>query len=512
MNGRRIENISDVWRNVMQKFPGKTAVIYEGKSWTYAECDAMIEAMRRNLALRFGLKQGDRVAYVLPNCFEFFVAYWAAIRSGAVVTPVNVRLRPEEMGYVIANSDAQILFVHEQTHVSAREALKHAPNVKHVIGVGVPEAEAQFEELVRAESTGCEQPVPHIRTEDLAIIMHTSGTTGRPKGAMMRHADLLFNIKNAIISHGFRHEDVHLLWVPMFHCTALYSMLPTAAYQGSTIVVAPRPDVKELVQLVEKHRITTWLGVPTMFYFLGTLKDLASHDLSCLKLIAYAGSPMPPQTIKRLREKLPHVQLRNFFGLTETISVTHVLPDGDALKHPDSVGKLLPEVHHRIIDEQGKALKPGEVGELCFARENVVTGYWKQPELLAKSMIGDWFRTGDLAMVDEDGYVFLKGRKKDMIIVGGENVYALEVESVILTHDKVLEVAVVGVEAKGIREYLGELVKAVVVPKQGMTLTELDIKRHCSGHLATYKIPQLVEFRDKLPRNPAGKVMKNELK
>jgi len=509
MNERKIENISDVWRNVMRKFPRKTAVIYEGNSWTYAECDAMIEALRRNLARRFGLKQGDRVAYVLPNCFEFFVAYWAVIRSGAVVTPVNVRLRPEEMGYVIANSDADILLVHEQTWPAAKEALKHAPNVKHVIGIGVPEAEAQFNELVTGEPAPAPPP---IKTEDLAIIMHTSGTTGRPKGAMMRHADLLFNVKNAIIAHGFRHEDVHLLWVPMFHCTALYSMLPTAAYQGSTIVVAPRPDVKELVQLVERHRITTFLGVPTMFYFLGAMKDLGNYDLSCLKLIAYAGSPMPPQTIKRLREKLPHVQLRNFFGLTETISVTHVLPDEDALKHPDSVGKLLPEVHHRIIDEQGNEVKPGEVGELCFARENVVTGYWKQSDLLEKAMLGDWFRTGDLAMVDEDGYVFLKGRRKDMIIVGGENVYALEVESVILTHDKVLEVAVVGVEAKGIREYLGELVKAVVVPKQGVTLTELDVKRHCAERLATYKVPQLVEFRDKLPRNPAGKVMKNELK
>jgi long-chain acyl-CoA synthetase len=266
------------------------------------------------------------------------------------------------------------------------------------------------------------------------------------------------------------------------------------------------------VQLVERHRVTTFLGVPTMFYFLSAMKDLGKYDLSSLKLIAYAGSPMPPQTIRRLREKFPYVELRNFFGLTETISVTHVLPSEDALKHPDSVGKLLPEVHHKIIDEQGNDVKSGEVGELCFARENVVTGYWKQQALLEQSMAGDWFRTGDLACVDEDGYLFLKGRKKEMIIVGGENVYALEVESVILTHDKVLEAAVVGVPATGVREYLGELVKAVVVPKSGATLTELDIKRHCAERLATYKVPQIVEFREKLPRNPAGKVMKAELK
>ena len=197
--------------------------------------------------------------------------------------------------------------------------------------------------------------------------------------------------------------------------------------------------------------------------------------------------------------------------LTETISATHVLPDQDADTRPDSIGKLLPEVYQKIIDEEGNEVPPGVVGELCFHRSNVVQGYWNQPGRLEKSIVDGWFRTGDLACMDEEGYVHLKGRKKEMIIVAGENVYALEVENALYAHDGVLEAAVIGVPAIGARAYLGELVKAVIVPKEGVVLTEVEIKRHCAERLPSYKVPQVIEFREKLPRNASGKVVKREL-
>ncbi|MBM4045209.1 MAG: long-chain fatty acid--CoA ligase [Planctomycetes bacterium] len=510
MNPVQPRTVPDLWVNNLVKFPRKTAAIYEGAAWTYQQAEKFVEACRAGLARRFGVKQGDKVVMAMPNCFEFFVAYWATIKLGGVVVPVNIRLRPEGMTHVIGNSDARVLIVHKENWPVVKDALRACPNIKHVVSVGFQEeGSTRWEDLLSAAEAP--PPIPAIQPEDLVIIMHTSGTTGVPKGAMMRHADILFNIRQAIIAQSFRHEDINLLYVPMFHCTALYTMLPLCAYLGSTVVIAPRPDIRELVDLVEKHRVTTFLGVPTLFYFLTTL-SLEKRDLKSLRLIAYAGSPMPPQTIRRLREKFPTVALHNFFGLTETISMTHVLPSQDATVHPDSIGKLLPEVFDRIVDENGNDVKPGEVGELCFHRSNVVTGYWKRPDLLPQAMIGDWFRTGDLATKDADGYVYLKGRRKDMIIVGGENVYALEVENVILSHPKVLEVAVVGIEATGIRAYLGELVKAVVVPKPGEKLTDLEIKKHCAGRLTSYQMPQAVEFREKLPRNPAGKVLKQELK
>jgi acyl-CoA synthetase (AMP-forming)/AMP-acid ligase II len=328
---------------------------------------------------------------------------------------------------------------------------------------------------------------------------------------MVTHANLLFNVKLAILGQGLTGDDVHLLVAPMFHCTALYSMLPSSAFLGGKIVIAPSPDLNEIVNLIEKHRCTTLFSVPTMFHFLASRADIDRRDLSSLRLLAYAGAPMPVATIKRLRAKFPSVTLHNFFGLTETIAMTHVLPDKDAAVKPDSIGKPLPGIRQRILLEDGRDAAPGEVGELCFHKDNVVGDYWNRPGLMAESIRDDWFHTGDLALADEEGYVYLKGRKKDMIIVGGENVYALEVENAIRTMPGVSDVAVVGAPAKGIREAMGELVRAVIVPEPGAALTELDVKRHCNSRLASYAVPQIVEFRDSLPRTPSGKVIKHQL-
>jgi len=328
----------------------------------------------------------------------------------------------------------------------------------------------------------------------------------------MRHGDLLFNNMLAVYAHGLRHEDVHLLVVPMFHPTATYSLLPTSALLGSTLVLAPTSDIAALARLIQKHRVTTFFGVPALFRLLTTWPGLAGCDLSSLRLVAYAGSPMPVGTVRRLRGIVPGARLHNFFGLTETISMTHVLPDAEAEGRPDSIGKPLPHVRQRILDADGRGLPPGEVGELHFHRDNVICAYWKEPDRLAASMRGDWFNTGDLASVDEEGFVYMRGRSKDMIIVGGENVYALEVENCIATLEGVAEVAVVGVPATGIRAHLGELVKAVVVPEKGVSLGAADVKRHCMERLASYKVPQVVEFREELPRNPGGKVLKRLLR
>ncbi|NOZ21983.1 MAG: long-chain fatty acid--CoA ligase [Planctomycetes bacterium] len=511
MSGTPQHSIIDVWNENLEKFPNKTAFICREKEYTFAEIDRMSSCLSGHLQRRFGVKKGDRIATALPNCIEYVIAYWAIMKLGAVVVPVNTRLSPDDIAYVLTSTEGEVVFAHADVWEPVQEAFGEAPGIKTVIAIGFSgEDTVAFDELI---GEGEPADATEITEGDMAIIMHTSGTTGRPKGAIMKHGNLLFNLKNAIMTHSFRHEDVHLLVVPMFHATALYSMLPSNAYQGSTVVIAPKPDVKELVELIQKHRITTFIGVPTLFYFLTTMKNVDKFDLGSLRLIAYAGSPMPPQTIVRLREKLPNVALHNFFGLTETISMTHVLPSRDALERADSIGKVLPQVRQLIVDDDGKPVPPGTIGELCFAKENVIDDYWKRPGLLDESIIdGKWFRTGDYAMVDEQGYVYLKGRKKEMIIVGGENVYVNEVENVVLSHPDVLEVAVVGVEAKGVRSYLGEVVKAVVVLQPGAEATELDIKRHCKDKLASYEMPQIVQFMDELPRNPTGKVLKQKLK
>ncbi|MFQ6131689.1 MAG: class I adenylate-forming enzyme family protein [Armatimonadota bacterium] len=509
MSGLPLRNIRDLWDNCVDKWPLKTAVIYEGRSWSYEEADAVIRRLRGALAGQWGLKKGDRIAIALPNCVEFFFAHWASVHLGAIVVPVNVRLRPDEMRHVVGGTDSELVITDAALWPTVEEAIQPLDGVRHVFVVGeAPVGVQAYESLLAGE---LEIELPAISGEDLVLVMHTSGTTGVPKGAMITHENLLFNVKNCLVAHSWRHEDVHLLVAPMFHCTALYSMLPGSAYLGSTIVIAPRPDLRELVDLIETHRITTFIGVPMTFSMLTQMPGLDERDLGSLRSISYAGSPMAARTIKRLREKFPGVELRNFFGLTETLSVTHVLPDCDADERPDSVGKVLPDVGMMIANQDGEEAPTGEVGELCLRRENVAQGYWGRPELLEESCFDDWFRTGDLGFVDEQGYLYLRGRQKEMIIVGGENVYALEVETCLLALEGVKEVAVVGVPATGVREALGELIKAVVVAKEGATLTERDVKRHCVERLSTYKVPHLVEFREELPRNPAGKVMKREL-
>ncbi len=308
---------------------------------------------------------------------------------------------------------------------------------------------------------------------------------------------------------------MHLLINPMFHCTALYSSLSTAAYTKTPVVITASGDAAHLMELVARERITTFLSVPTVFQRLLQLPTLATYDAASLRLMAYAGSLMPVATIQGLRRHFPNVELHNFFGLTETISMTHVLSGAEADTRPDSIGRLLPFVEAKVVTpDTFTDLAAGEVGELLFAREEVIPGYYNQPGKLEESLVTlqgrTWFKTGDLATVDADGYFFIKGRSKDMIIVGGENVYSAEVESVLLSHPGVLEAAVKGVPATGVRKALGEVVQGYVVGRD-RAITEKELRGYCFERLASFKVPVHILFLDALPRNPSGKVLKAEL-
>ncbi|MFW5867946.1 MAG: class I adenylate-forming enzyme family protein, partial [Armatimonadota bacterium] len=339
MTGPEMTNIVQYWRTSASRFPNKPAVIYDDRSYTWAEVDRLTASLAENLRGRFGIDEGDPVAIAMPNCIEFFLAYWAVMRAGGVVAAVNCRLGEDEMAHCLSGTRAHVLITHGRVQEQVEAGLCDADDIERII-VADPRAErsAKFEDLIGAEPPKTwEDAAP--RADDLAVIAYTSGTTGKPKGAMMRHRDLLFNVKNCLVAHSFRHEDVHMVALPMFHCTALYSLLPSAAYLGSTLAIAPRPDRTELLRLIASARVTTFLGPPTLFAMLSQGDEMTRHDTSSLRLISYAGSPMHPDTIHRLRELLPDVALRNFFGLTETTSVTHVLPSEDALSHGDSVGK-----------------------------------------------------------------------------------------------------------------------------------------------------------------------------
>ncbi len=505
-----LPHIAAFWSNTVSRLPNATACIYGDETHSFGQVDAAVERLAAYLHHECGVNKGDRVAIALPNCGAYLSAYWAAIGLGAIVVPVNIKLRDEEPAFVFANSEPSAVIVHEHAENMVREALAAAGLDPFVIRVAAGRDGVDF--MPPGTDARKTNDAADLSGDDIAVVLYTSGTTGRPKGAIMRHCDLLFNVRNAILAHSFRHEDVHLLVIPFFAPTASYSLLPTCAYLGSPVVVAPEPNPAELFDLIDAHQCTTFIGVPTLFHLVTQHPRLADADLSSLRLIAYSGSPMPARTITALRSRFPSISLHNFFGLTETISMTHVLPSRDAVERADSIGIALPEVFARVVDDTGSDVPWGETGELCFHRSNIISGYWRQEGRLDAAIRGQWFLTGDLATRDQDGYFYVRGRAKDMIIVAGQNVYALEVENVILRHPDVCEVAVIGVEATGVRAALGELVKAVVVPQPDANLSELDIKRHCSGHLPSYKVPQVVEFAGQLPRNAAGKVLKHQLR
>ncbi|MDD4097133.1 MAG: AMP-binding protein [Lentisphaeria bacterium] len=507
----RPRTLLDFWREAVALAPDRPAAICGATTLTYRQAQQRCAKLAAGLRAAAGADR-PKVAVGLPNCLEYYLVYWALVELGGIIVPINPWLKEDSLDAILDTVQPDLLIVQGRADRDILASAGRHPGLP----IYALAPEAGLLDFASLEQTGAPTAKATPATEDdAAIIMHTSGTTAAPKGAVMRHGDLIFNVVATINAQGFQPDDTHLLVNPMFHCTALYSSLPAAAYQKTPIVITADTQAGALLRLIQTHRITTFLTVPAILQRVVALPDLGRYDVSSLRVIGYAGSFMPVKTVRQLQAAFPEVALHNFFGLTETISATHVLHGDAFLDRPDSIGRPLPFVTARIVADNGRECGADEVGELLFARENVISGYWGQPERLQEALLElngrTWFRTGDLASRDSDGFFFIKGRKKDMIIVGGENVFAAEVEAAIMLLADVKEVAVKGIPATGVRESLGELIKAYVVPEPGATLTEADLRRHCHKSLPSYKIPHVVQFLDALPRNPAGKVVKTDL-
>lgn len=503
-------NLTELWAQAAERFGDRVVAIDNDRAYRHAELEQAIARVAAGLRDRFGVEAGRHVALIVPNCVEFIVAYLAILRCGGVAVPINVRLRPEEIRFVLDDAEAALVIAHDATWDLISEAVALLGNKLPTVVIGqAREGVVSFSDLQsgRAAMAAAQSPGASTPPSGVAAIIYTSGTTGQPKGSMITHANVLFNSSSAIAGLGFRPDDIHLLAVPLFHVTGLNTILPTAIRQGAAVTITARVSPGEMMALCARHGVTTFLGVPTTYILMSQMKDIEPGQMRTVRLIGYSGAPMPVRAIERLHETFPWADLHNFYGLTETTSIATVLLAADALARPDSIGKAVPEVEPRIFGPNGRGLPTGETGELCLRGPNIFGGYWMRPEATAEGFFGDWFRTGDLASIDADGYIVLRGRAKELIIVGGENVYPAEVEQVLCQVEGVAEAAAVGVE----HAVHGELVKAVVVAHPGVTLNELDLKRHCSERLASFKVPRIIEFRDALPRNPSGKVVKREL-
>ena len=502
-------NLAFILREAARSHPGKPAVLYEGGSLSYVELDAASDRFAAGLAAH-GLQPGDAVALQLPNVPQFVVAYFGILKAGGVVVPMNVLYKSGEVGHVLRDSDARLLITWAGV---AEEAAKGAADVGLADVVvldtpGIPHSAAgrPFGQLLETPVMG-RPPLHQSDAGDTAVIVYTAGTTGLPKGAELTHFQLFMNSDTPGRLFGIREDDVIMVVLPLFHVFGLSSVLNICVRFGATMTLVPRFDAQAVLATIARDRVTVFEGVPTMYIGLLNHPGRDDYDTSSLRVAVSGGAPIPAEVLDEVERTFGIVVLEGY-GLSETASTTTFNVSAEE-RRIYSVGKPIYGVEVEIWDGEGRPLPAGRehIGELVVRGVNVMRGYHGHPEATAEAMAGGWFHTGDLGYVDEDGFFFVVDRKKELIIRGGYNVYPREVEDVIYQHPAVAEAAVIGVPD----DRLGEEVKAVVALRPGQHATEAEIIEFAHERLASYKYPRSVEFREHLPMNATGKILKREL-
>lgn len=501
-------NLATTLRESARSHADKPAVLVEGARVTYAELDALSDRFAAGLLAR-GVAPGDTVALQLPNVPQFVIAYFGILKAGAVAVPMNVLFKAGEVGYILRDCGARLLVTWAGVAEEAAKGAADAGITDIVVlttpGIPQPGFGRPFEALL-APLAG---PAPLHQTDpgDTAVIIYTSGTTGRPKGAELTHFQLFMNADTPGRLFGIRDDDVALVILPLFHVFALSSILNVCVRFGAAMSLVPRFDPDAALAAIQRDRVTVFEGVPTMYIALLNHPGLDRYDVSSLRVGISGGAPIPAEVIDEFESRFGIVILEGY-GLSETASTT-TFNVSEADRRVYSVGRPIWGVEVQVWDTEGRVLPAGRehVGELVVRGVNVMRRYHGDPAATAAAFTDGWLHTGDLGYVDEDGYFFIVDRTKDLIIRGGYNVYPREVENVLYGHPAVAQAAVVGVpDAR-----LGQEVKAYVALRPGRHATEAELIDHVKERIASYKYPRSVEFRDTLPINAAGKIVKREL-
>jgi long-chain acyl-CoA synthetase len=508
--GKRVHEIS-------QQEPSKTAYHFMGKDTTYGEFDASVSKFAAALQ-SLGVGKGDHVAFLLGNTPHFLISLYATVRLGATAVPVNPIYTPDEIAYILNDSDAKAVIALDALLPLVEKAHAALPKIAaFVICETAPETAAKIAELpaeaktkVRAFSELIRQPgaleqIVDVQRDDTAVILYTSGTTGKPKGAMLTHENLYSNARDVGAYLGMTPDDRIIATLPVFHVFALTVVVNAPLLQGATIVLLPRFNPKDVFDAIKSREATVFAGVPTMFNFMYQFPEANPEDFASVRLAISGGSAMPVALLHNFEEKF-NVRVSEGYGLSEASPVTCFNPI-DRERKAGSIGTSIINVENKVVNEFGEEVPVGEVGELVVRGPNVMKGYYKMPEETNAALRGGWLYTGDLARVDEEGYFYIVDRKKDMIIVGGYNVYPREIEEVLFAHPGIVEAAVVGLPDPD----FGESVHAYVVLKDSSLTTE-DLQAHCKEHLAKYKVPKHFEILDDLPKNTTGKILRRSLK
>ncbi|MGR6920761.1 acyl-CoA synthetase [[Actinomadura] parvosata] len=496
--------IGDLLRRTAARHPSKTAVVFGDLRQSYADLDLAVNRTANALAAR-GVTKGDRFAVFSHNNHAFVVTYFALARLGAISVPVNFMLGAEEVAYILGHSGASGILAEEALLPVARAAVTDDVRVRGVIGAGRDGWEP-FTAWSAFEDAS--EPRVEIADDDPIQLMYTSGTEARPKGATLSSRSLIAQYVTCVVDGEMSAGDVEVHALPLYHCAQLHCFLTPGIFLGATNIILPGPSPAAILATIEGERATKLFCPPTVWISLLRHPDFDRRDLSSLRKGYYGASVMPVEVLKEIAARLPDVRLFNFYGQTEMAPVATILGPEEQLTRLGSAGRPALNVETRIVDDAGEPVPPGVVGEIVHRSPHAMLGYWNDPDKTAEAFRGGWFHSGDLGVMDEDGYLSVVDRKKDMIKTGGENVASREVEEAVYQHPAVAEAAVFGVpDEKWI-----EAVTAAVVLRDGGGVTEQELIAFLRERLAPFKTPKRVVFLESLPKNASGKVLKRELR
>lgn len=497
--------------------PSKAAYQFMGKDTSYGEFEQTAGKFANALE-SMGVQKGDHVAFLLSNTPHFLISLYATMRIGATAVPINPIYTPDEIAYIVNNSDAKVVIALDALLPLIEKAHLALPAVESYIicetDPATGEKISQLPDAVKGKVhsfssllfTAASVTLPvEVAEDDTAVILYTSGTTGKPKGAMLTHGNLYSNARDVGEYLTISSADRVIATLPVFHVFALTVVVNAPLVQGATIVLVPRFNPKDVFDAIKSTRATVFAGVPTMYNFMYQFPDAKPADFETIRMAISGGSALPVALLHNFEDKF-NVRISEGYGLSEASPVTCFNPI-DRERKAGSIGTSIVNVENKVVNELGEEAAVGEVGELIVRGPNVMKGYYKMPEETNAAIKDGWLYTGDLAIIDEDGYFFIVDRKKDMIIVGGYNVYPREVEEVLFAHPGVSEAAVVGLPDTD----FGESINAYVVLKDPVYTTG-DLLNYCKEHLAKYKVPKHFEILDELPKNTTGKILRRSLK
>lgn len=509
----RPHDVISMWRDAARRRPQAEALICGPQRLTWMQLEDRV--MRVAAALRSrGVERGDRVALLLGNGVEFVISSYAIMAIGAVVVPLSTRDQASGIGYILRNCEACVL-IHEASLSEIVRGVEDTPALRLKVVAGVA-ADATNADTVTGTDTfellSAHAPLPQcevVNEEDLAMLVYTSGTTGFPKGAMLTHLGVVHTILHYAQSLGLDESVRGCAVVPLSHVTGLVAIMAVALGLGGTLIVVPHFKAAEMLPLAAKERISFTIMVPAMYQLLLLQENYRQHDLSHWTVGGFGGAPMPPETIDRLAQWLPALRLSNCYGATETTSPVAVMPAHLTREHLDSVGVSLPCAEIAVMDEAGCSVPTGDIGELWLKGPMVARGYWNNPQATEENFIGGFWRSGDVGRMDEQGFLYVMDRRKDMLNRGGYKIFSVEVENTLCEHPDVLEAAVVAKPCP----VLGERVHVFVTLRETKETEAETLRRFCAERLADYKVPESFTVSHiPLPRNANGKLLKRVLR